>query len=356
MSNYPSFVNKVNKKLFYNNPFFRLAAPLLFGILIYLLVLMFFDSVEMLSENFFSREVLFVIGLTFLFFELNRLLIVVLNTIFRSTEKLALRAIVQYLATLVLSTGSISMVLYLYFVNIEGFSTIGTELITFNSIYVAAALFYHLYYFSMVFLFRKNEDLVHSEQIKRDNLELELTTYQNQINPEFLFQTLEIIIEQLHQDKKGADELIDLLATVYRYTLDNQNSELVEVQQELQSLEPVQAIFSSRYPKMVSIKVQGRPAESNFLVPGTLQILFEHAIMNNLISGSLPLPFSISIKKDFVNVVHPRNERLRPAETVDSRLEQLLKTYQYLKPGEFVTEKPEGEMVYRIPLIEVEEE
>ena len=71
----------MSKTIFYNNPVFRLSAPLLTGIVIYLLILMFFDSVDMLAENFFSREVVFTIGLTYLFFELYRLVIILTNRI-----------------------------------------------------------------------------------------------------------------------------------------------------------------------------------------------------------------------------------------------------------------------------------
>lgn len=346
----------MNKKLFYNNPIFRLAAPLLFGIVIYLLILMFFDSVEMLANNFFSREVLFVIGLTFVIFELNRLVIVLLNLRFKSTDKLLLRAGIQYFLSFMLTIGAVSLILYQYFVNIEGFSTIHTELITFNSIYLFAALFYHLYYFSMQFLFRKNDDLYQSEQIKRDSLELELTAYKNQINPEFLFQTLEIIIEQLNTDKKKADELIDQLAKVYRYTLDNQNNELISLEQEINSLNPLMAIFQTKYPGSLKIEKQGVPTEDVFLVPGTLQILFEHAVINNMVSKNIPLVFNVSTEASQIQIKYKKNERITGPEKNEARIEHLIKTYQYLKPDEFQRGNTDNNLNYKIPLIAVEEE
>lgn len=329
---------------------------MLFGILIYLLVLMFFDSVEMLANNFFSREVLFVIGLTVIFFELNRLLIVLLNFFKKLNGNLVLRAGIQYLLAIILTISFISGALHLYFVNIEGFSTIHTELITFNSIYIFAALFYHLYYFSILFLFRKNDDLFLSERIKRDNLELELNAYKNQINPEFLFQTLEIIIIQLKSNKKKADELIDQLAKVYRYTLDNQNNELVTLKEELESLAPVLFIFQCKHSEAITVSTRQLENEDIFLVPGTLQILFEHAIMNSLINENIPLEFKILSKGEKLIISYNKNEKITKIRDHEFRLEHLSKTYDYLaKDGMRKNEAP-GLVEYEIPLLAVEEE
>ena len=146
---------------------FRLAAPPLFGIVIYLLVLMFFGSVEMLGSNFFSREVLFVILLTFIFFELNRAIILILNSLGRIKDQFLSRLIIQYLVSFSLTGTVISLVLYLYFLKIEGFSTINTELITFNAIYLFAAVFYHVYYFSIFYLYKRNDELILTEKHTR---------------------------------------------------------------------------------------------------------------------------------------------------------------------------------------------
>jgi len=212
---------------FLNSITFRVAAPALFGIIIYLLVLMFFDSIQMLQENFFSREVLFIILVTYVFFEGNRLVLVLNNKLFPVEKDLKTRIIAQYLISIFLSVCIISLLLYYYFVNIEGFSTIRTELITFNSIYLFICVFYNLFFFSLVFLNKKNESKVEFELKRKEGLDIELRTFKNQVNPELLFQSLEIIISELHQDKKSADDLIDQLSKIYRFTLDNKNNDLI---------------------------------------------------------------------------------------------------------------------------------
>lgn len=346
----------MTKTPFYNNLGFRLAAPILLGFVVYLLILMFFDSVEMLANNFFSREVLFVIGLTLLFFELNRLVIVILNRFFTRDHTLALRLAVQYVSALALVMASISLVLHLYFIYIEGFSTIRTELVTFNAIFIFATLFYHLYYFSLQFLFKRNDELFEAEQLERDNLELELNTYKNQINSEFLFQSLETIVGELPHSKKNADSLIDQLAQVYRYTLDNQENELVRLSDEMDSLQPVSSIFMARYPGALRISQSVDTSESLFLVPGTLQVLLEDAVAASLLSDRTPVEIRVEQVDSTLYFRYRARQRITLSETTKRRIEQLKKTYDYLAPNGFEQTEDKGSRAYKIPLMKVEEE
>ncbi|MCD4698831.1 MAG: histidine kinase [Bacteroidales bacterium] len=341
---------------FYNSFVFRIAAPPLFGVVVYLLVLLFFDSVGMLAENFFSREVLFVIGLTYLFFESNRLIIVVLNKVYPLSKKIRLRILIQYVFSIFLTIPVISLALYFYFVYIIGFSTIQTELITFNTIFMFVAVFYHLYFFSFVFLNKRNELLIKHEKTKKENLELEMETFKNQINPTFLFQSLEIIVSELHNKKKQADDLIAKLAKNYRYTLDNQQNELVPVQQELNSIDPVLSLFKVKYGNALQLEIKKNINANKQLIPGTLQILFERAVFQNIITPSIPMHFSVSTTDTSLFVSYTLNRRISDQKSGDSRFEHLKKAYTYFTKSGIKVMEEKNKMVLIIPLITLDEE
>jgi len=317
---------------------------------------MFFDSVEMLTENFFSREVLFIIGLTYVFFEINRLVIILMNFMFKNLDNLKFRIIAQYSVCFVISVVVISIILYQYFVNIEGFSTIQTELITFNSIYLFAAIFYHLYFFSMLFLRKKNYELVSNEIAKKKNLELELTTFKNEINPDFLFEALEVIITELHSNKKNADKLIDQLAQVYRYTLDNRQNDLVPLIQEVKAMKPLMGIFQAKYGNNVKLDVKTSKDDEVNIIPGTLQIFFEHAALNNLISEKLPLDFKIITDNRILWITFDVNQKLTQDSENLQRIHYLKKVYAYYSDRGVEEFVEDGTIKYKIPLLKVEEE
>jgi len=344
-------------KYFYNSIIFRLAAPPLFGILIYLLILMFFDSVNMLAENFFSREVLFVIGLTYIFFEGNRLVIVILNKVYPITRDLKIRIIFQYIFSILFTVIIVSIILYTYFTYIEGFNTIRTELITFNSIYLFTGIFYNLFFISLVFLNKKNESKVNKEKTLRENLEIELQTFKNQVNPDLLFQSLEVIICELHKDKKSADGLINDLSKIYRYTLDNKNNDLVTLKEELNSINPVYKIFKAKYGKslIVDINVEDNIKEF-YLIPGTMQLLLEFVLSENMINEFLPLNFKISNNGNFLLVNYKLNKKIKEINSVQNRLDFLFKAYSYYSEKGHKIWNEDGNRYFEIPLIEVEEE
>ena len=335
---------------------FRLAAPPLFGVVIYLLVLMFFDSVEMLGSNFFSREVLFVILMTFVFFELNRAIILILNALSIIKDQFLGRLIIQYAVSIILTGAVISLVLYFYFLKIEGFSTITTELITFNAIYLFATVFYHMYYFSIYYLYKRNDELILTETQRRDSLELELSAYKSQINPDFLFIALEVIISELHANKKNSDELIGHLARVYRYTLDNRQNELVDIEVELRSLEPVLAIFQTKHPGAIIVKQDPVETDGLSIVPGTLHALFEQAVLRNLVNEKMPLTFQVQIAEATMTVSYNLNERIADQHNNSNRIENLKKTYNYLSANGFSMHTLDRKQFYQVPLFKVEEE
>lgn len=312
---------------YYNSFAFRLASPLLIGVVVYMLVLLFFDSIDELSTNFFSREVLFVIVLTFVFLELNRLIIVFFNWIYPISKNIQVRIILQLSISVIFSISIISFSLNFYFINFEGFTTITTELVTFNIIYFIVVIFYNLYYFSIVFLNKRNEDKIKEESTKKATLELEMETFKNQVNPEFLFQSLEIIISELHRNKKRADELVNNLALVYRTTLENKDSDLIPLVKEVESLVPIIKIFKSKYGDGLEYKIDCNSKNNKFIIPGSLQILFENAIFQNIISDSLHLKFSVEASDDKLVIKHSLNKRLRKNRKLEERVSRLKNAY-----------------------------
>jgi len=92
-----------------------------------------------------------------------------------------------------------------------------------------------------------------------------METFKNQVNPEFLFQSLEIIISELHRNKKRADELVNSLAMVYRTTLENKDSDLIPLVSEVESLVPILKLFKAKYKDGLEYKIDYNSKSLNLL-------------------------------------------------------------------------------------------
>ena len=135
------------KKYFIHNPFFRLFAPAVYGILIYLLILLINNQVLHVEEFFNEQEVYICIGLTYLSFESIRIVIVILDKFLKGRYVL-LRIPIQFTLTTIISTITVMIGLTLYFAYYIGFSMSNTQLIGFTVIYALTALLYNFLYYS----------------------------------------------------------------------------------------------------------------------------------------------------------------------------------------------------------------
>jgi hypothetical protein len=325
---------------------FRLLGPIILGTLVYLLVLMLFDSLALLQENFFSREILFTIILSLLFSELNRGVVLM----FRKSH-LALRAriIAQFLTGTVITLLGISTALFLYFTYVEGFTVIRTELITFNSIFFIFALFYHAFYFSLMYLDMKNEQKKAVEIELQEKLHEDLKAFKTDINPEFLYHGLEVILKSVPIDPVKTDKLVSNLANIYRYRLKNRDLELAPVKSEIDSMKTLYHLMDSE----TSLQTEDID-ESYYLIPGTLLFIAERAIMNN-IAGNI-LDFTLKAEGDSLYATYQHFPKLRPNTDYENLPDRLQDSYRFYRNLEISESIVNNRCTITIPLIAVETE
>jgi LytS/YehU family sensor histidine kinase len=102
---------------------------------------------------------------------------------------------------------------------------------------------------------------------------------------------------------------------VYRYILNSQDKELVELDQELAFIKPYVYLLQERYPDGLKVDI-GVPEKyhSSYIIPVALQMLIENAIKHNIISRSNPL--HIEVKANGSGMLTVRNNR-QPRRSVE---------------------------------------
>ncbi|OIJ13873.1 hypothetical protein BKP35_08850 [Anaerobacillus arseniciselenatis] len=138
---------------------------------------------------------------------------------------------------------------------------------------------------------------VYEKELSRNRTELK--ALQSQINPHFLFNTLNAIYWSL--DEKGDDQLADLIVAMselFRYTIDKNNSEeWVTVKQELNHVEQYMQIMKFRLEN-ISWEIQVSKQYGNIKIPKLLiQPLVENAIIHGISNKIGQGRISVTIKK-----------------------------------------------------------
>lgn len=344
------------KRYFIHNAVFRLLAPALYGVLVYLLVLLINNNVAQVNDLFSSQEVYICIGLTYLSMEAMRLMIVLMDR-FLKDRSAAFRIPVQTLLTGALSVSLVLTGLSLYFEKVLGFSISGTQLLIFAILYLVTALLYNVLYFSNFYLQKENTVRLVSEKQQRDVLEVEMTEFRNDINPDLLYESLENLIALMYRDIDQAEEYIDCLASAYRYVLTNRQEELVPLSVELNAARNLVRLLNEKYFGQLRLESSLDEDELEaMLIPGSLPVIIESMVRNTIVSRFEPLIIRCYLEDDYITLQSKLNDRLIPHGNSDLSLARLQRSYALYSEQPMIRVKAYEENYIKLPVIRVTEE
>ena len=343
---------------FNHNPFFRLLFPPVYGLLVYVLVLLIFDSIQEVEENFFSEEALFCVGLTYALTEGLRLVLMGINRLYPEFKSVQRRIIIYLVANLCCSLLIITLGVSGYFIWVLGYPSFQTELLTLNSIYLVSTVLYTLVYFGIYYLHHFNQRRLEQEKNMREKMEFQVNALKNDVNPQLLYTSLETLIQVLHHNPDEADAFIHDLSKIYRYSLENKKRDMVPVSREIEAAQNLIALYN--YMHQGRIRLHHQPettaavSEQKLLLPGTLQKLAEFAINRSLITEHTPLQLYVCLEtQDTLIIRYELHERLLLSGLNSSPLPELTRAYSFYtaRPLEYTEE--ENQVAVRIPLLSV---
>lgn len=195
--------------------------------------------------------------------------------------------------------------------------------------------------------------LIEAEKLKRQNLLAQYESLKNQINPHFLFNSINTLAGLIAEDRELAIRYCEQFAKIYRYILDNQNKELVPLRSELDIFEKHAFLLDGRFRDNLKIEIDIPEQHlKKQLPPLTLQMLLENAIKHNVVSKEMPLIVTVATDgHDNVIVKNNIQQKNSLKSSTGVGLENIRKRYQVLttRPVEVQTEN--GSFIVKIPLL-----
>ena len=188
---------------------------------------------------------------------------------------------------------------------------------------------------------RLKKSIQEQERVKVAHVHSQLDGLRNQVNPHFLFNslnTLNHIVE--YEDKAVAKNFIGQLSKVYRYILDSREEPTIILEEELAFVHAYVAIQKERFLEnlKVSIDVPQQYIHKK-IIPLSLQLLIENAIKHNIISTKKPLSISITIdeEKELIKVINTLQKKSNVMHSTKVGLENITKRYELLSEEKSVT-------------------
>jgi sensor histidine kinase YesM len=189
------------------------------------------------------------------------------------------------------------------------------------------------------------------EMLKRENLAAMHESLKQQLNPHFLFNSLNTLKSLVKNDTKQSLVFIDELSAIYRYMLIHSGKNEVTLKEEIEFVNSYLSLLQIRFGDSLIFDLKV-PAEklNTRMPPNTLQVLIENVVKHNVLSRNRPL--SIRIYSTTAHVVVENNLQPKEAEGFSSNvgLNNINNRYLILTGQPIIIAKNENSFTVKLPL------
>ncbi|WP_420147624.1 histidine kinase [Spirosoma sp.] len=194
------------------------------------------------------------------------------------------------------------------------------------------------------------------QRLEQEKTEVHIRALQAQVNPHFLFNSLNSLSALIDDDAQQAGVFLDELSSVYRYLLRANAQSLTPLSDELAFIRSYCHLLQTRHGEALRVVWQVAPSFLNCqLPPLTLQLLVENAVKHNVILASRPL--TISITTNDRGQLQVRNNVQRKIMRVASNgvgLANIWSKYQILNQPVPTLSEDNEQFVVTLPLIDAD--
>ncbi|MDP4208542.1 MAG: PAS domain S-box protein [Bacteroidota bacterium] len=191
-------------------------------------------------------------------------------------------------------------------------------------------------------------------RLQKENLQSQFEVLRQQVNPHFLFNSLNVLTSLIKLEPDLAEKFTEHLSKVYRYVLENKDNEFVSLYTELDFLEAYLFLLDIRFMDKLKVNINIPDAMKNYqIIPLAMQLLIENAIKHNAMSKKRPLVIDIFIdSRNWLNVVNNLQERESHMASTGVGLKNIENRYRLLNNTMPEFEKADSSFIARIPLVE----
>lgn len=238
---------------------------------------------------------------------------------------------------------------FFYFIGYSGtkIAPVGTYLFS-----IGLTIFISLLFHSAAFLKSWRQAELDKEKLKNERLSSQYEALKSQVNPHFLFNSLNALSSLVYEDPDQAAKFIQQLSKVYRYVLDNRDKETVSLSTEINFVESYLFLQKIRYGENLRYDLQIQNDLNFRVAPLSVQMLIENAIKHNIISTEEPLFIKLYIDEEGY-LVTKNNLQVKNIinEFSGIGLENIKARYLYFTKKPVIADKTQQEFIVKLPLI-----
>lgn len=210
-------------------------------------------------------------------------------------------------------------------------------------------MFLHLLYQN----YQNQQVGIELERTKADNLGAQYELLKQQVNPHFLFNSLNTLKTMIETDDKQSVDFVLKLSEFYRFTLESRKLDLIHLSEEIDILSSYMFLVKARFEDGIHLTNTIDPAYQQSLIPPfTLQLLIENAIKHNIVSLERPLQIRLYSEKDTIIVENDLQPKIESEVSLKVGLNNISERYSHLLEKEIMIEADEKTFKVKLPVIQ----
>src|SRR5688572_25832483 len=325
-------------------PFFGIGIPLVTGL---------FGDLSFRDPLYWGGFVYFI-GLAFLIWQGNRYLLFRTRRRFTWFDKPIEKLVLLFMNNIFYTT-PLTVAWLCTWYNITGFDIKWNTILIVALINMICVLFItHVYETVFMVKEQQNEQLKSSE-LQRAKAEAELAALKNQVDPHFMFNSLNTLTHLIKVDPTKALEFTENLAEVYRYILSQKDQTFVLLDDELDFTHKYTDLLHLRFGHALIIRKSFNGIEGKqFLIPPTsVFVAFENAVKHNEISEKTPMHIDVDVREGQLVISNSIRQRKTPAHSSRIGLKNLDERFKLMTGKGITSGLEEEKFVVRLPLIPI---
>jgi sensor histidine kinase YesM len=237
-----------------------------------------------------------------------------------------------------------------------GFENIKWDTILIVTLVNVICVLFVTHVYETVFMMKEQEnERVKNAELSRARAEAELNALKNQIDPHFMFNSLNTLSYLITSDACKASIFTENLAEVYRYILSQKEQSLVVLEDELRFTEKYTDLLFLRFGNALDIKKSfNGNTEKSFLIPPTsVFVAFENAVKHNELSEQMPLHIHMEVRDGNLFITNTIQRRKSIQHSSMIGLKNLEERF-WLVTGKGITaDEKKNNFVIGLPLIPI---
>ncbi|MCB0790312.1 MAG: histidine kinase [Flavobacteriales bacterium] len=202
------------------------------------------------------------------------------------------------------------------------------------------------------FIRLREERLRYRDRMERERVRLQLQAVRSQVNPHFLFNSFNTLMELIEEDRDKALAHVGELSEFFRNILHVRDKDLITVEEELQLLYTYFGLERRRFGERIGLEVElDDTVKATWLPPLTLQMLVENALKHNVATREMPLVVTIRSEQERILVCNPDRPRSTQQPSTGYGLESIRKRYADITGDPIEVGRQDGAFCVRLPLV-----